>query len=123
MKNKIRKTRYFVFFRINPKQKDYGTIKDAAEKIDAQIIHRTVSCGKRIVLKGLLILRGKTTCETACALHVHFPNFLVVKAPKSLQLNFEGLHEDTEFEGEHPFQHIRKNLFKEPTLRDFLDGT
>ena len=124
------KTRYFLFWRVKPKPRDYQVLYDACKQINAFFAYKTHNDGTRPVLKGYIILHKNTTCATGRTLHRYFPNFLLTCVPSKFHFNFEDLNkeEGVIVVGTHPFDDIRKELFKRKSLTHFwnkdfiLDG-
>jgi hypothetical protein len=120
-------TRYFAFTRINPEPGDYLNLHKAVDIIDAFLCYRTGTHNGRKILKGVLVLRGKRTCPSGCTLESLFPNFLLRHLPDNrLDFDFHALPRDVVVKGVHPFDDLRRDLFKvgeKGTLYAFLVST
>ena len=122
MNVKQRRTRYFIFSRVNPRHDDYEHLVDTCEKIEACLAYKTVRDGWRVVLTGFFILRGPSTIQDD--IRRLFPNFLLTNLSLQYQESLEWLvgakleglpfFQDGEIFSngkEHPFQSVKKNLF------------
>lgn len=114
-------TRYFLFWRINPTNKDYSILAESCETINAFYGFKTSWENSRRVLKGFIVLKGPSTCESGRTLHRYFPNFLIRCVKADFHFNFEDSPPDVEMVGLHPFDDLRKELFKEAHLSHFWD--
>ena len=101
----MRRTRYFLFSRLNPSQRDYELLKEVCNGIDAYLGYQTSFLGCQR-LEGFIVLRGPRT--RASNLSGFFPNFYIWAAPHGFL--FEDLNHDVVFK-EHPYKCIRKDLF------------
>ena len=115
-------TRYFLFTRTNPRVSDYELVVRVANKIDAHLGYATVYNGGTRVLKGFIVLRGpRTFVGTLCK---HFPNFLLfaVDAMETyFDFNLDSVPDGVTMVNEHPFQEVRKTLFKDKnSLAEFF---
>jgi len=99
-------TRYFIFSRVNPSERDYRHLCTECKRINAYFGYRTMRDGDRIRLIGFIVLRGHRT--VASDLVRGFPNF-----------SLTGSHYDENFNkdvydvvvGEHPFGALKVDLF------------
>lgn len=104
-------TRYFLFTKLRPKGDDYKHLMKEAEKIKAFILYRTdYSDENCAVLKGLIILGGPPTQNSVLARN--FRNFLISMVPINFELDFWNLDQDVKEIGRHPYEDIKRNLFK-----------
>ena len=122
MRSKPKRTRYFLFHRVNPKPEDYTMLVEVSETINAFITYVTECQKNRRILKGFIILRGQTTCVTGQTLHLYFPNFMLQSVSKHFHFNFEDIPQTAVSIGDHPYQDLKKTLFKDTHLSDFLEG-
>ena len=118
--NKHTASRYFLFTRVNPGIEDYNSLFKACNDIDAYFGYKSDRRGDKTILKGFFILRGVKT--VACKLIKHFPNFLLFPVNRGYDFNLDNIGDQVVTVGEHPFVHIRKDLFKDQkqTLNWFL---
>lgn len=112
-------TRYFLFSKINPKDDDYRLIIDVCKRINACLGFRTTTCDGKTRLKGFIVLRGSRT--SAGSLRHLFPNFLLTAVPSEFDFNMNEIQADVQVRGTHPFETLRRDLFKE-LPRDTLAG-
>lgn len=118
-----RHTRYFIFTRLRPKSEDYIHIIEESKRINAHIIYITDTTDPECkVLKGLIILCGPTTHQNIICRN--FPNFFLFPLPTNFELDFWNLPPDVFKVGQHPFDSVRKRLFKglfdESSLSGFM---
>lgn len=111
-------TRYFLFSRVNPRKKDYGLMITACKKIDAYFGYRTVSDGVKVLLKGFIVLRGRKT--NVGRIVCYFPNFILKEVPRHFDFDLDDLPDDVVVGGHHPFGFLRRDLFKEKSLKKFF---
>lgn len=113
--------RYFIFTRVNPKEIDYDRLDLVAGRINAFIGYRTLTAtgsDSRKMMKGFVVLKGERT--TVKKIIRFFPNFLLTAIPSTFEMDFSDLPGDTVFLGHHPLDCIRRRLFPDETLSDFM---
>lgn len=118
-------TRYFLFTKLRPTDLDYNHVKDEAERINAHVIYITDDSDETCkVLKGIIVLGGQPT--TYGCLHKNFPNFTITTIPTEFELDFWNLPDNVVKISAHPFDDIKKNLFKslfnEKSLSTFISN-
>lgn len=118
---KRRFTRYFLFWRVNPSPNDYELLKTSCKTIDAYFGYKTEHGSNKTILKGFFILRGVKACASGKSLYSYFPNFLITSVGTHFNFNFEDMQPDITLNGYHPFNSIRKNLFKDRDLTRFMN--
>lgn len=118
-------TRYFLFTKLRPKKEDYFKLVDESKKINAHVIYKTDTSDPDCkVLKGLIVLCGPVThCNVLCN---NFPNFILTTLPTNFELDFWKLPSDVFKIGQHPYEDIKKNLFRslfsETSLSNFMSN-
>ena len=120
MRKESNYTRYFLFWRVNPNQKDYQTLTMAVAKINCFIVYRLVRDGQRVVLKGFIILGGMQTHSSATRLHYHFPNFMLYRMGRKFVVEMKDIPDDAVLLGKHPYGTLKKQLFPENSLKMFF---
>lgn len=117
--NKFKMTRYFVFWRTDPKPSDYELLRKKCEEINAFFGYTTLNNGDKKILKGFIILRGVKTISDGSSLHAHFPNFMIRGVGTKCDMNLEALRNLT-LNGVHPYEGVRRRLFDDDELIDFF---
>ena len=121
-----KRTRYFVFTRVNPRDHDYDLLIDMCQKHDFMLAYKTVRDGWKIRLHGMLVMRGPPT--VADDIMNLLPNFMVTPLSEeftdgidwvcSIQSGEGHFFIDGEilFNGkEHPFVDVKRSLFSDYT--------
>jgi hypothetical protein len=103
-------TRYFSFTRVNPKAGDYDALVKTCNRVDAYLSYKTVRCGERTRLFGIIVLRGPPTI--ADDIGRLFPNFNLTPMTGEFDANFERLMGNTS--GGDVIQHSEHPLFRDP---------
>ena len=116
-----KRTRYFIFSRVNPLSRDYATLIQECERIDALLVYKTVRVRGIPKLIGFFVLRGPVTVVDDIARC--FPNFLINRLDTRYDDGFEWLAEQQGYDGrlfndarvhrnrkEHPFIETKKRL-------------
>lgn len=116
-----RKTRYFLFSRVGPTDKDYFKLKKSCKEINAYCCYRLFYKGNKKYLKGVLVLRGHPTASDGSTLVTFFPNFLFHQLESDFELDFCSMPNGTVCIGNHPLDDVKKNLFG-LNLRSFLSN-
>ena len=86
----LRRTRYFVFTRINPSIAEYSHLVKVCEDINASLGYKTVQDGEKLRLVGFLVLRGPSTVSGAIGRLL--PNFIVSPLHFLFNDGFHWLH-------------------------------
>lgn len=114
---KDKRSRYFVFTRVNPRASDYDLLVMTSEAINASLVYKTFRTLTTVRLVGFLILRGPTTVSQDIGRLL--PNFLVTWLGEQFDDGYHWLnaHHPT-IDGEihfnqrgHPFGDLKKKLF------------
>lgn len=115
---KPRRSRYFLFSRVNPSDKDFKLLSDSCDAIKAEYYGyfveregRGILKKRKTTLKGFFVLSHATTFATR--LEGWFPNFLVYSMPESMVSDFDRLPSDLTVSGSHPYKGLKANLFDE----------
>lgn len=113
MGDRLVRTRYFTFTRVNPKVGDYERLVRTCKEIDAFLSYKTVRDGKVVRLFGIIVLRGPSTISDDIGRL--FPNFNLTSMGGEFDSNFgrfmESAGGDVVQHNEHPFFALRRALF------------
>jgi hypothetical protein len=107
------RTRYFLFTKVNPSDKDVDVLLKGCEKVNATFIgYHVIQLKTKSLLKGFFVL-NETTCHT-CHIEQFFPNFLLQTMPVVMEIDFKRTEMPLSLKllGSHPYKAIKKNLFK-----------
>jgi len=120
--HRSKRTRYFVFTRVNPSSSDYDRLLGECQRIDASLGYKTIRDGWKVRLVGFIVLCGRTTIPDDIGRL--FPNFNVTSLGPGFQDGFDWMAGVAESESgffvdgatfnnaiEHPYVQLKTLLF------------
>lgn len=115
---RTRRTRYFVFSKVNPTDKDFRLLINNCSAIKAHyygyLTHYDGTSKRKTLLEGFFVLSKNPTYPTF--LYSWFPNFLIRQMPACMML--EDINPSVVVVGSHPYISCRNDLFDSKQINE-----